>query len=164
MLELVTIEDLDQVMQIIEDARIRMKRDRLVQWQDGYPNRDTIINDIRLQQIYKLVDQSMIMGICVINDDYYNQYVGIPSKEHCLVIHRVAVSADYLHAGVGRTLITQATKLIEAQGLLPVIDTNSENLKMIGLIQRCGFEYVSSFAMLEQGPEWNLYIKPQLSN
>lgn len=163
MLQLVNSVDIPQVMKIIADAKVRMKLDNLIQWQDGYPNLDTITSDIGLQQLYKLEIDGQIAGICVINDDYYEQYQGTPDKQQCLMIHRFAVNTDFLNQGIGQLIIEQSCEIIKSRGFkYAIIDTNSENHKMVNLIIKSQFKYVSDFSLVPGAPVWQVFVK-QLS-
>lgn len=159
MLTYAKINDLDEIMIIIEDAKVRMKADNLIQWQDGYPNRETIQSDLEVGQLFKYTIDQKIAGICVINDDYYKQYSNIPPQEECLMIHRFAISKDYLNQGIGKKLLSEAINLIEQNNRLAVVDTNSNNIKMIKLIEAVGFSYVSDFELVKNAPAWKLFIK-----
>ena len=46
-LRLTTTNDLNAVMTIINQAKKYFKEQGINQWQDGYPNENSIINDIR---------------------------------------------------------------------------------------------------------------------
>ena len=51
MIKLVSINEIDQVMKIINDAKSLLKRNSL-QWQQGYPNLETMTNDINNHHLY----------------------------------------------------------------------------------------------------------------
>lgn len=152
-------EDLKEIYQIVQDAKEAMKSDGLVQWQDGYPNMNTLEGDIDNDHLFVLKIQDEIVGLCVINDDYYSQYQGVPEKQDCLMIHRVAIAKNHLRKGYGKMIILSAIKEIRERNYpYAVIDTNSENLKMIKLIESCGFKYVSDFEYVRKAPLWKVYV------
>ncbi|WOO87463.1 GNAT family N-acetyltransferase [Mollicutes bacterium LVI A0039] len=160
MLEIAKIADLEQIVIIVKDAQARMKQDNLIQWQDGYPTREILATDIDKGQMYKLEIAGQVAGICVINDDYYSQYPNTLDKEQCLMIHRVAVSSKFLNYGVGTQLLNGSCELIKQFGFdYAVIDTNSQNLKMIKLIEKANFTYVSDFELVENAPLWKVFVK-----
>ena len=51
-----TFDDVDRILEIIEKAKIELKKLGLDQWQNGYPNREVIENDIKLGISYVLED------------------------------------------------------------------------------------------------------------
>lgn len=160
MLRLATYDQIDQIMNIIDDSKERMRLDNLIQWQDGYPNRDTIENDVSLQQLYVYMDSNCIAGICVINQDIYNQYPQqLLEESNPYTVHRLAVSNNFLQQGTGKKILAlciEKCKNINASSC--IIDTNSKNEKMIRLIESSGFKYVDDFSLVPNQSMWKAYI------
>lgn len=155
--------DIDQIVNILIDAKQRMKADGLEQWseeQGEYPNRETIENDVKIGQIYKYQVDNQIAGIIVINDDFYDSYPTKPDPETSRALHRVAVSNDYLGQGVGKKLYKAAEEKIKDLGYNTVIvDTYTKNKKMCGLIKTCGYIEVGEFKLFEELPNWVMFQK-----
>ena len=42
-----TFDDVDRILEIIEKAKIELRQLGLDQWQNGYPNREVIENDVK---------------------------------------------------------------------------------------------------------------------
>lgn len=57
-----TKEDLTDIMAIIRDAQAYFKNNNIDQWQNGYPNEDSILSDIESKESYVLVDDNEIIG------------------------------------------------------------------------------------------------------
>lgn len=158
MLEKATIKDLNQIMTIISDAKKAMKEDGLFQWQDGYPNNEVVVEDINNQELYVLKEKDKVLGICVINGDYYSQYKNTPNANESQVIHRVAVSKDFKNKGIGKKILLSAIEIIQSEGYkYAIIDTNSKNSKMLKLIENAGFKYVSDFKYVDNAPLWKVF-------
>ena len=51
-----TFNDVDRILEIIEKAKIELRKLDLDQWQNGYPNREVIENDVKLGISYVLED------------------------------------------------------------------------------------------------------------
>lgn len=49
-----TYDDVDKILEIIEKAKAEFKKSGLDQWQNGYPNRQVIENDVKLEISYVL--------------------------------------------------------------------------------------------------------------
>lgn len=58
--------DLNAVMNIISQAQNYLKEQGIDQWQNGYPNRQTIINDIENGHSYVLLKDDIIVGTVAI--------------------------------------------------------------------------------------------------
>ncbi len=155
-----TNNDIDQIMIIIEDARIRMKKDGLIQWQDGYPNKDTILDDIKIGQLYKYEFNNTVAGICVINSDFYEPYPPHASKEQSQTIHRFAINTNFLGQGIGQKLFEAAEREILNNGFTyAIVDTYTQNKKMVNLIEKREFKNLGEFPLMKEFPNWVLYQK-----
>ena len=51
-----TFDDVDRILEIIEKAKIELRKLGLEQWQNGYPDREVIENDIKSGISYVLED------------------------------------------------------------------------------------------------------------
>ena len=49
-----TYDDVDKILEVIEKAKVKLKKLGLNQWQNGYPDRKIIENDINLGISYVL--------------------------------------------------------------------------------------------------------------
>ena len=94
-----TKEDLKDIMAIIRDAQAYFKNNNIDQWQNGYPNEDSILSDIESKESYVLVDDNEIIGTAYLSfageSDYDVIYEGKwLSHEDYAVVHRIAVKND----------------------------------------------------------------------
>ena len=75
-----TINDIKNVMEIISEAQEYFKRNGIDQWQNGYPNSDTIYDDIKNNSSYVLEDESKIVATAMLSFEedktYKNIYEG----------------------------------------------------------------------------------------
>ena len=53
---------IDDVMKLFNDAIYYFKENNIDQWQNGYPNRQSIIDDIKEGNSYILIDHDKILG------------------------------------------------------------------------------------------------------
>lgn len=160
MFKLANKEDIDEILIILNNAKSRMKEDGLEQWNDesGYPNKNTLLNDIETKTLYKFVKDETIAGICVINNDFYDQYPVEFDKVNSRVIHRVAVNERFLGQGIGYQLYQNAITTSKENGFKTlVVDTYSKNIKMVNLIKKCGFETICEFELKPNLPNWVLF-------
>ena len=66
-LRLTTTNDLTAVMTIINQAKVYFKEQGINQWQDGYTDELTIINDISRHEAYVLEDNGEIVATAMIS-------------------------------------------------------------------------------------------------
>ena len=102
-IRLAEINDVDKIMEIIEEARLDLKTLTKCQWQFGYPNRDSFLKDISLNQLYVGCEEDVVMVAALVQgvEPTYNQiYNGkwLQNEEY-LTIHRIAVSKKCCHRG-----------------------------------------------------------------
>lgn len=46
-----TFDDIDRILEIIEKAKVELKKMGLDQWQKGYPNREVIESDVKKELV-----------------------------------------------------------------------------------------------------------------
>ena len=104
-----TFDDVDRILEIIEKAKIELRKLGLDQWQNGYPNREVIENDVKLGISYVLEDieknrnelesenLKKILGTIVLSPEKEEPYSKIEGKwisdDDYIVIHRLAVNS-----------------------------------------------------------------------
>ncbi len=162
MLRRATTFDVEQILNILLDAKKRMAADNLEQWNESssYPNRQIVMNDILNNTSYVYEINNEIAGVIVINDDFYDAYPIKPNEIKSRAFHRVAVNSKYLSQGVGKKLYKFAEEEIKKQGYtVAIVDTYSKNEKMVNLITKCEYQKVGEFKLHAHLPNWIMYKK-----
>lgn len=144
-----TLNDIDQIMVAVEDAREFLKMQGNGQWQDGYPNKDDFINDINNKRLFVVFDENnpnIIAGVCAITyreEDYHHLYEGKWLTDlPYLVMHRVAVKKEYRGKGYGKKLFNVFIEQGKIEGYRSLrIDTHAGNSLMRHLITSFDFTY-----------------------
>ena len=142
----VQLNEIERVMDIINDAKELLKKDSL-QWQQSYPNINTMKGDIQSHQLFGAYIDDLLVGIValVVGEDisYKKIYDGswiIPARSSDLVIHRIAVKKEYHHYGVGKQLMTFADKYASSHGCKSIkADTHCKNKIMQYLLENNGY-------------------------
>ena len=142
-----TEKDIDNVMKIINEAKEYFRGERIDQWQNGYPNSDTIYDDIKNNSSYVLEYENEIVATSMISfekDKTYNKiYEGqwLSNKDYA-VIHRIAVSTKFKGKGVAVNIISKVEALCKEKGVSSIkIDTHKDNISMQRLLEKTGFKY-----------------------
>ena len=115
-----TPADIDEMMQIVNDAKLLLKKQNINQWQTGYPNRPLLEKDIADGIGYVLCDSSRIAGMCAITfgaDESYEKIEGgwKTTGSNYAVVHRMAVAADSHGKGLGVKIYEEAEKLARSR-------------------------------------------------
>lgn len=72
-------EDIESILEVISHAKEYMKRNNSTQWNENYPNKETIINDIEKNIGYVLIVENLIRGYIVVDfsdDEIYKNIKG----------------------------------------------------------------------------------------
>lgn len=141
------ILELDEVMVIIEEAREFLKKQGLDQWQNGYPNRETIENDIKVGDSYVWLEENKVIGTAAISFDgeptYEKIYEGVwKSDQPYGVIHRMAVSSLAKGTGLAVKMMEDAEIICLDNEIHSIkVDTHEDNIPMQKLLKKIGYVY-----------------------
>lgn len=139
-------DDAPIIWDILSGAIQLRKEQGSAQWQDGYPNLQTVENDIALEQGYVYDSGNELIGYVAIilnvepaYDDIEGQW---QSDGDFYVIHRLAISGNY----GGKGLATDLLKEIEAYAVKSKIfsiraDTNYDNAAMLKIFKNLNYVY-----------------------
>lgn len=145
-------EDKDRIWEILQQAIARRKADGSTQWQDGYPNPDTIIADIEKQQGFVFLNANNIVAYAAFIFNYEPAYTDIEgawlSNDNFCVVHRVAVCDEE----IGKGMATQIFRLVEQYAkdnntFSIKVDTNFDNLPMLKILEKLTYQYCGEVTM-----------------
>lgn len=138
------LSEIAPIWEILQQAIQRRKEDGSNQWQDGYPNPDVIQKDIQKGEGFVLVDGEIIIGYSavIINDE--PAYSGIEGEwltnGDFVVIHRVAISEDYLGKGLAKMIVGYVEDFAIQNNIHSVkADTNFDNIPMMKIFENLGY-------------------------
>ena len=138
--------EVDAIMQVIEKAKKCLADAGSTQWQNGYPNTDTIIDDIISGQAYVALEEGELLAYAAVTKSPEKSYEAIydgnwEGKEtEYLVFHRIAVASDVQGQGVAQTFLEG---LIEGFDYLDFrSDTHAQNKAMQHIFEKLGFKQV----------------------
>lgn len=142
------IDDLNNIMAIIDDAKKLLKADNSSQWQNGTPNRDMFINDINNDSCYVLVVDGDIAGVTTVlntpDPNYKKIYNGswIQQTNNYATFHRIAISSKYRGKHFSDFLFSTLITTIYEMGYRDIrIDTHRLNKRMQHIIEKWNFKY-----------------------
>lgn len=142
------MRDLPAINRIIEDAKNALKAAGSPQWQDGHPDRRTIINDITHHLSWALVIDKQVVGIATLlpgpEKDYQLIQDGAWNDDDnpYLAIQRVAINSQYRGHHLSAFLFSNLLTIGQERGYTNFrIDTNRLNKPMQAVAQKFGFQY-----------------------
>lgn len=144
---LAQLRDVDRIVVILNDAKKFLKKSGSPQWQSGYPNRETIVEDVQAHHGYVLVvgDRVAAYAAVIVGEEpTYREIEGAwqnPNDPYATV-HRICVSADYQGQGLAKTFYSDIITLFYAQGVRNFrVDTYRLNQPMQKLAKDNGYVY-----------------------
>lgn len=141
------IEDSEKVLEIIKQAQQSIKDMNFDQWQNGYPNMQSILEDIKDGYGYVLIIDGKIMGTLALSFDGEETYEKIYegkwlSNYEFAVVHRVAVHNDCKGMGIATKMLADVEKMCRDKGMKSIrIDTHRYNTPMQKTILKSEFTY-----------------------
>lgn len=143
--------DIPAIMAIIEEAKEKLARNAVDQWQDGYPNESVIAADIARGEAYvwdfsRKTPSSPIVGYIMLSfspdPDYANLTDGqwLSPSENYAVFHRLAIASAYRGEGYAGQMLRRILDLAFEHGCDSVrADTHHDNRSMQHTLENSGF-------------------------
>ena len=145
-------------MPIFEEARATISALGIDQWQNGYPNREVISEDIKKAQSYCVSVDGEISGTFALirngeptyNKIFDGEWLTGNDRESYFAIHRVAISVKCRGKGISTAIINYcAEEVKKAHKKSLRIDTHKGNIVMRKMLEKhefthCGTIYLES--------------------
>lgn len=162
-----TEHDLHAVMEIIADAQADFAARGIDQWQNGYPNEQTIRSDIARGESYVVCNGAgEIVATAMItfapDPNYAVIYDGewlAPDAPIYATIHRIAVALSERGQGIAEWIVGQAERMCSRRGAVSLrIDTHRDNRSMQRVAAKRSMTHCGTI-LLEDGAERLAYEK-----
>lgn len=150
--------DLPDVMRIIADAQTDFRVRGIDQWQNGYPNEQSIRNDIARGESYVVIRGEQVVATAMITFAPDPNYAVIYDGEWLLAepksyatIHRIAVDLSERGRGIAEWIVRQTERMCRKRGDSLRIDTHRDNRSMQRVAEKngmtlCGTIYLADGA------------------
>ena len=134
------------IWDILQQAILQRKQDGSQQWQNGYPNEQTVCTDITNSFAHVLVNNTVIIAYAAIIFDVEPAYTDIKgswiSNDDYAVIHRVATTKTEKGKGIATHLFKAIEDLCKAQNVSSIkVDTNFDNVPMLRILAKLDYIY-----------------------
>ena len=149
--------DMDALLGILDEAKSFLRDSGVDQWQDGYPNREVLSEDIAAGRGWLFECEGRVAGYECVAMTPEECYKGIDGKwltegENYAVIHRAMAGADFRGSRLASEMFSLAEELAAGMGKTSVrVDTHRGNKPMNRLAQKMGYAYcgVINLGLLE---------------
>lgn len=154
-----TLADRESVEGLYEEARAFLRSMGTNQWQDGYPNGESFLQDVKAGSAWVLEEDGKVVGTACLAfgreptyDTIYQGAWGIQPEEYAF-LHRVAVSGACKGKGGASLFFKELERQARERGL-PALrgDTHRDNKVMQRVMEKNGLTY-RGIIYLEDGDE-----------
>ena len=142
-------QNTDSIMGIVIEAQYYLASLGIDQWQDGYPQKEIILNDIINTESYIVENVNKeTLGTAMFTtnpEPTYSSIEGswITNKDAKYgVIHRMAVGKKFRNKGVAKFIFNSCEQKLKDKKIPSMrIDTHEHNKGMQGLLKKIGYQY-----------------------
>ena len=169
-------EDIEELTALYDDLNDTMQKGiNYPGWiKHVYPVRETAAEGIEAKTLYVLRDGSRIAGTIILNNMQPEPYKKlkwniIAKDDEILVVHTLAVHAEYLGRGIGRRLLEFTDHFAAGNNIKAIrLDTFKNNLPAIKLYEKCGYGLVGEVDLELNVPGLDMFkcyekaVKPKM--
>lgn len=135
------IDDIDDIIDIANQAKAYFKSQNIDQWQDGYPNKDVFLNDLNNNSLYVVKEDEKIIAMFALYE-YESNYDVIydgkwNSNANYAVVHRIATCDKQKGKGVAKFIFD----FVKNKYPYIRVDTHKDNVSMQRCLSKNGFKY-----------------------
>jgi ribosomal protein S18 acetylase RimI-like enzyme len=145
---LATQSHFPDVIALISACRNELLAKGINQWDDQYPNPDSILHDLEDGNLFIAELREKLVGAVALNQEQEPEYSAMPwvCPSPCLVVHRLCVSPVHQGNGIGSALMRFAEQRATGDGLGSIrLDVYSGNPRVVNLYQHLGYKIVGQF-------------------
>ncbi|MDP2067705.1 MAG: GNAT family N-acetyltransferase [Lutibacter sp.] len=140
MIKKASVQDLEQLLFIVKSCGQNLIEQGIFQWNENYPSKAVLLEDIALQQIWKLEEGNSIVGLIVlteIEDAEYQHVKWLTKNDKNLYIHRLAVHPNFQGKGFAQKLMNFAENYALENGYKSIrLDTFSQNKRNLQFYEK----------------------------
>ncbi len=123
--------EIDTILDLTKACGKKMASGGIYQWNEHYPDRKTLENDVNRGELYVITSEESIVGCIVIStfqDLVYKQVKWLTADGNNYYIHRLAVHPEHQKKGYARKAMDFAEALVlRNKGVSIRLDTFSKN-------------------------------------
>jgi ribosomal protein S18 acetylase RimI-like enzyme len=145
---------LEQIKQLTESCAVAMQQRGIYQWNEHYPSRERLSEDIEKHELYIKVENCQIEGIIVLTsfmDEEYLPVKWLTNSGNNLYIHRLATNPANWGSGTGKALMDFAENHARQHNFESVrLDTFSKNKRNQKFYESRGYKRLGNIYFPKQ--------------
>lgn len=154
-------DDLEPIFSIFENAISVMYNSGIHQWDEVYPNMETLEEDISKQQLYMVISEENILAAYVLNQEFDQGYSLVNwkySDSSFCVVHRLCVDPKFQNQEIATMTMKYIEEHAKNSGVESIrLDAFILNPFAVKLYEKLGYENVGT-VMFRKG-EFYLFEK-----
>ncbi|MDX2361959.1 MAG: GNAT family N-acetyltransferase [Crocinitomicaceae bacterium] len=126
------LHEIDEIIALTKACGLHMRENGIDQWDENYPDRLSITNDLTGKTLFTYREGKVILGIVVLNEHQDEEYAEInwstSESDRNIVVHRLAVHPDHQGKGIARKIMDFAEQFAREEEYDAIrLDTFSQN-------------------------------------
>ncbi len=155
--------DLENIMKMYKSCVAGMIKIGIDQWDDTYPDTETIAQDLENQTYYVAEEEEKIIGGINIDQNQDPTYLDInwqDASNQFLVVHRLGVKEENWGDRIGKALMIFTEELVMKKDLKSIrLDTYSGNPKAMEFYIRLGYRELGTINLKPYKNEYYCFEK-----
>ena len=143
MIRKATSSDLTYILNIIKNCTNHMIDNKIFQWNENYPSKEILKDDIKSNNLYLIEKNEKTIG-CVMKSEkqskVYKKVKWITENKKNLYVHRLAVDPKYQGKGYGIKLMDFVERNALKNNFISIrLDTFSKNKRNVKFYKKRGY-------------------------
>lgn len=143
---LAEFSDLDEIFQIFESAIKNMISQNILQWDEIYPKKSDLHEDILKKELYVGILDEEIASVYVLNNECDEQYKNgnweYPDASY-KVVHRLCVDPRFQNRGIGSETVKYIEEAVREMGVQSIrLDAFTENPFSLRMYKKAKYKIV----------------------
>jgi len=147
-------EDIPLIMKMTKACAQFMQSQDIYQWNEHYPSQEAFESDIKRDELWVLIEESILVGSIVIStfmDEEYQPIDWLTQSKNNYYIHRLAVHPDYQKKGFAKKMMNFAEDFAKTQNATSVrLDTFSQNKRNQRFYENRGYQRLGNIYFPKQ--------------
>lgn len=157
------IADLNNIIVMYNSCVAGMIKNGIDQWDNSYPNKEIILQDLECETYYVVEKNNNIIGGFNIDQNQDPTYLAMNWKDNTnsfLVVHRLGIKQEYWGNGIGKKLMLFAEKVVKTRNLSSIrLDTYSGNQKAMVFYKKLGYTELGTIHLKPNKNKYHCFEK-----
>lgn len=131
MIRKASLKDLNEIKKLTEACAEALQQQNIFQWNEDYPGREKLENDIKREELFVYEHKNRIISIIVLTpkmDEVYRNIRWLTETGNNLYVHRLATHPDFWGQGYARKMMDFAEDFAKTGNFISIrLDTFSQN-------------------------------------